>query len=155
MLCAYRMPVFDTFSTLAVLGASGVGGPFIVVSGESGDGTPFAAIHAGAADFVGRGHVGCLGMLVGRCLRLQRAARPTRPQADAAANESRKRFQGSIKPLIDPFVSLRPLPDQADRIAGFIYDYANGVACLANIRAGEDLLGMHVLDQASTTAAST
>lgn len=149
------MPVFDTFSTLAVLGASGAGGPFIVVSGESGDGTPVAAIHAGAADFVGRGHAGCLGMLVGRCLRLQRAARPTRPQADAAASESRKRFQGSIKPLIDPFVSLRPLPDQADRIAGFIYDYANSVACPANIHAGEDLLGMHVLDRASTTAAST
>jgi PleD family two-component response regulator len=55
--CAHRNLAFDAFTTLAVLGASGVQVPLIVVSGESGKETPIAAIHAGAADFVSRDHV--------------------------------------------------------------------------------------------------
>jgi DNA-binding NarL/FixJ family response regulator len=155
VLCAHRMPAFDAFTTLAVLGASGVDVPLIVVSGESGAETAAAAIYAGAADFVSRDHVDCLGVVVARCLRRQRAARRTRAQADAEARERRQRFQASIDTLIDPFVSLRPLRDQAGRIVDFVYEYANGAACVANILAGEDLVGMRLLDRVSRSTAST
>jgi hypothetical protein len=138
-----------------VLGVRGVDVPLIVVSGESGEETAVAALRAGAADFVSRDHVDCLGVVVARCLRHQRAARRTRAQADAAARESRERFQTSIETLIDPFASLRPLRDQAGRIVDFVYESANGAACVANILAGEDLVGMRVLDRVSRSTAST
>jgi DNA-binding NtrC family response regulator len=146
VLCAHRMPALDAFTTLAVLGASGVDVPLIVDSGESGEETAVAAIRPGAADFVSLDHVDCLRVVVARCLRHQRAARRTREQADAAARESRERFQTSIETLSDPLVSLRPLRDQAGRIVDFVYEYANGAACVANILAREDLVGMRVLD---------
>jgi DNA-binding NtrC family response regulator len=66
------MRAFDAFTTLAVPGASGVDVPRIVVSGESGEETAVAAVHAGAADFVSRDHVDCLGVMVARWLRHQR-----------------------------------------------------------------------------------
>jgi DNA-binding NtrC family response regulator len=72
VLAAHRMLAFDAFTTLAVLGASGVDVPLIVISGESGEETAVAAVHAGAADFVSRDHVDCLGVMVARCLRHQR-----------------------------------------------------------------------------------
>jgi hypothetical protein len=72
-----------------------------------------------------------------------------RAQADAAARESRERFQASIETLSDPFVSVGPLRDQAGRILDFVYEYANGAACLTNILAREDPVGMSVLDRVS------
>jgi DNA-binding NtrC family response regulator len=108
VLCAHRMPAFDAFTTLAVLGASGLEVPLIFVSGERGEETAVAAIHAGAADSSSRDHVDCLGVVVARCLRHQRPARRTGAQADAAARESRERSQVSIGTLIDRFVSVRP-----------------------------------------------
>jgi hypothetical protein len=117
VLCAHRMPASNAFTTLAVLGPSGV--------------------------------------VVARCLRHQRAARRTRVQADAAPRDSRERVQTSIETLIDPFVSLRPLRDQTGRIVDFVYEDASGVACVANISAGEDLGRMRVLDPVSRSTAST
>jgi DNA-binding NtrC family response regulator len=76
VLCGYRRPDFDAFTTLAVLGAGGLDGPFIVVSGES-DETAVAAMHASAADFVSRDHVDCLRVAAARCLRHRRAALST------------------------------------------------------------------------------
>jgi hypothetical protein len=130
-----------------VLGASGVDVPLIVVSGQSGEETAVAALRAGAADFVSLDHVDCLRVVVARCLCHQRAVRRTRAQADAPARESRERFQTSIETRSDPLVSLRPLRDQAGRIVDFVYQYANGAACVANILAREDLVGMRVLDR--------
>ena len=101
--------------------------PLIVVSGESGEGTAVAAIHAGAADFVSRDHVDCLGVVVARCPRHPRAARRTRAQPDAA-RASRERFRTSIETRTDPFASLRPLRDHAGRIVNFVYENANGAA---------------------------
>ncbi len=46
------MLALDEFTALAVLGASGVDVPLIIVSGESGDEPAVPAIRAGAADFV-------------------------------------------------------------------------------------------------------
>lgn len=129
--------------------------PLMVVPGESGEETAVAAIHAGAADFVSRDHVDCLGVVVAGCHRHQRAARRTRAQADAADRESRERFQASIETLSDPLVSVRPLRDQAGRIVDFVYEYANGAACVANILAGEDLVGMRVLVRVSRSTVST
>jgi DNA-binding NtrC family response regulator len=108
VLCGYRRPDFDAFTTLAVLGASGLDVALIFVSGERGEETAVAAIHAGAADSSSRDHVDCLGVVVARCLRHQRPARRTGAQADAAARESRERSQVSIGTLIDRFVSVRP-----------------------------------------------
>jgi hypothetical protein len=85
----------------------------------------------------------------------KRAARRMRAQADAAARESRERFQRSTQTRSDPLVSLRPLRDQAGRIVDFVYEYANGAVCVANIVAREDLVGMRVLDRVSRSTAST
>jgi hypothetical protein len=76
-------------------------------------------------------------------------ARRTPARADAAACESRERFQASIETVSGPFVSVRPLRDQACRIGDFVYEYANGAACVANSLAREDLVGMRVLDRVS------
>jgi DNA-binding NtrC family response regulator len=148
VLRPHRMPAFDAFTALAVLGASGVDLPFIVVSGESGEETAVVAIRAGAADFVSLDHVDCLGVMVARYLRHKRAARRMRAQADAAARESRERYQTSIE-------TLRPLRDQPGRIVDFVYEYENGAACVANNVAREDLVGMRVLDRISRSTAST
>lgn len=98
---AHRVPALDALTALAVLDASGADVPLIVVSGESGEETAVAAIRAAAADFVSLDHVDWLGVIVARYLRHQRAARRTRAQADAAARESRERFQTSIETLSD------------------------------------------------------
>jgi two-component system cell cycle sensor histidine kinase/response regulator CckA len=99
------MLAFDAFTALAVLSASGVQVPLVVASGESGEDTAVATIGTGAADFVSLNHVDCLGAMVARYLRHQRAARRTRAQAYPAARESRERFQTSIEMLSDPLVS--------------------------------------------------
>src|ERR1700733_7540088 len=46
-------------------------------------------------------------------------------------------FHTSIEALIDPFVLLRPLRDDASGIVDFVYEYANDAACEANALARE------------------
>jgi PAS domain S-box-containing protein len=61
-------------------------------------------------------------------------------------------FHTSIETLIDPFVLLRPLRDQAGRIVDFVYEYANDAACESNVLAREELVGMRVRERVTQLA---
>jgi PAS domain S-box-containing protein len=61
-------------------------------------------------------------------------------------------FHTSIETLIDPFVLLRPVRDQAGAIVDFVYEYANDAACEANVLAREELVGMRVLERVTQLA---
>jgi PAS domain S-box-containing protein len=64
-----RMPAFDSRDALAVLRGSDAEVPLIVVCGKVAEGAAMAALHAGAADFVGNDRFDLLGSAVVRCLR--------------------------------------------------------------------------------------
>ena len=53
----------------------------------------------------------------------------------------------SIDTLIDPFVLLRPLLNEAGKVTDFVYEYANDAACETNMVAREELVGMRVLER--------
>jgi PAS domain S-box-containing protein len=152
VLSEHRIADFDAFKAIEVLGASGVEVPLIVVSGAIGEETAVGAIRAGAADFVSKNHLDRLGVVVARCLRHQVEDQRAREEAKYAASENRERFLASIETLIDPFVLLRPVRDEAGRIVDFVYEYANAAACDANILDGEDLVGMRVLERVTPLA---
>jgi PAS domain S-box-containing protein len=61
-------------------------------------------------------------------------------------------FHTSIETLIDPFVLLRPVRDQAGAIVDFVYEYANDAACETNVLAREELVGMRVLERVTQLA---
>jgi PAS domain S-box-containing protein len=68
VLSAHRMSSIDSFKALAVLGASGLEVPVIVVSGALSEQTAVAVTRAGAAE-VSKDHLGWLGSTVDKCLR--------------------------------------------------------------------------------------
>ena len=151
---AHRVPALDALTALAVLDASGADVPVIIFSGESGEETAVAAIRAGAADFVSLDHVDWLSD------RRPIPSPPARRSADAGASRRGSPGEPGALPNVDrdaerPLVSLRPLRDRVARIVDFVYEYPNGAACVANIVAGEDLVGMRVLDRVSRSTAST
>ena len=82
-----------------------------------------------------------------RCLHDQKEERRAREAAERAVRESQARFQTSIETLIDPFVLLRPVRDEAGQIVDFVYEYANDAACETNVLAREELVGMRVLER--------
>jgi PAS domain S-box-containing protein len=61
-------------------------------------------------------------------------------------------FHTSIETLIDPFVLLRPVRDEARVIVDFVYEYANDAACETNVLAREELVGMRVLERVTQLA---
>lgn len=69
VISEHRMPAFDSFKALTVLGASGVTVPLIMFTGSIGWGTALAAFRAGAADLVVEDGFDVLGGAVSRCLR--------------------------------------------------------------------------------------
>jgi DNA-binding NtrC family response regulator len=79
-----RMPAFDSFEALAVLGASGVTVPLIMFAGPIGGEMAIAAFRAGAADLVGKDGFDELGRAVSRCLR---RVRDDRRALDATVRE--------------------------------------------------------------------
>jgi PAS domain S-box-containing protein len=63
-----------------------------------------------------------------------------------------QRFVASIESLIDPFVLLRPVRDQAGEIVDFVYEYANDAACETNLIVHEELVGTRVLERLTQLA---
>jgi PAS domain S-box-containing protein len=55
------------------------------------------------------------------------------------------RFRTSIETMIDPFVLLRPLRDEAGELVDFVYEYANDAACDSNVLEREELVATPVL----------
>jgi signal transduction histidine kinase/putative methionine-R-sulfoxide reductase with GAF domain len=67
-------------------------------------------------------------------------------RAEAALTASETRFRATAETLIDPFVILRAVRDDAGQIVDFVYEFANEAACLANRVAREELVGRRILD---------
>jgi PAS domain S-box-containing protein len=63
-----------------------------------------------------------------------------------------ERFHTSIDTLIDPFVLLTPLRDEAGGIVDFVYEYANEAACETNVLGREELVGMRMLERVTQLA---
>ncbi len=58
----------------------------------------------------------------------------------------------SVGALIDPFVLLRPVREPGGVIVDFVYEYANGAACDANVLAPEELVGTRMLERLTQLA---
>jgi CheY-like chemotaxis protein len=140
----HRMPAFDSFRALAVLGASGVTVPLIMFTGSIPGELARAAFRAGVAELVIDDGFDELGRAVSRCLPRKDSGVPD--AAVQAMHESEEYFQSAIEMLIDPFVLLKPLRDQAGEILDFVYEYANHAAYDPDGR-GQDLVGMGVLER--------
>jgi signal transduction histidine kinase/putative methionine-R-sulfoxide reductase with GAF domain len=68
-----------------------------------------------------------------------------RRRAQQELVESERRFRATVETLLDPFVILSAVRDQAGRIVDFVYEFANEAACIANRTSREDLLGRPLL----------
>jgi PAS domain S-box-containing protein len=66
--------------------------------------------------------------------------------------QCQERFHASIETLIDPFVLLTPLRDEAGGIVDFVYEYANEAACETNVLGREELVGMRMLGRVTQLA---
>jgi len=84
VLSDYYLPQFDAPQALAVLQASGVDLPFIVVSGSVGEDTAVAAMRAGATDYIMKDRLQRLPGAVGRAL------------ADAGVRRERAQLQRDL-----------------------------------------------------------
>ncbi len=92
VLCDHSMPRFDSFEALAVLHASGLEIPLIIVSGAIGEEAAVSAIRAGAADYVSKDRLGRLGAVVRACLDHVEERR-AREAAELGMREAQERFR--------------------------------------------------------------
>src|SRR6266508_1040268 len=85
ILCDYTLPQFSAMDALAVLKASGLDIPFMIVSGTIDEETAVAALKAGANDFLVKGKYARLGPAIERELR------------ESESRRERKRAEEQIK----------------------------------------------------------
>lgn len=69
-----------------------------------------------------------------------------RRRAQLALIESEHRFRTTAETLLDPFVILGAVRDEAGRIVDFVYEFANEAACAYNRRPAGELVGKRLLD---------
>ncbi len=92
VLSDYSLPGFSALEALAIVQASGLSIPFIIVSGTIGEDTAVEAMRKGAADYLLKDRLGRLGPAVEHALEQGRLRRETRRAQDALA-ESEERFR--------------------------------------------------------------
>jgi PAS domain S-box-containing protein len=88
----FSLPTFDAPSALAVLRASGLDIPFLVVSGTVGEEAAVDALKSGAHDFMLKGKLARLGPAIERALR-ERVTRDTGRATERALRESETRLR--------------------------------------------------------------
>jgi CheY-like chemotaxis protein len=152
VLSCHRIPAFGFLNALAVLRASGLEVPLIVVSGMLGKGTTTAAFRAGAADIVSNDRFDRLGPAVAGCLRHKGEERQGWETAEDEVRDSQERFQALVETLTDPSVLLSPLRDAEGEVVEFVYEYANDAACEASVLAREELVGSRMLGRLAQLA---
>jgi len=96
VLSDYSMPSFDAPAALAVLQASGIDLPFIVVSGTVGEENAVDALRAGANDFLVKGRLARLVPAVERGLREGKVR-----EARRAAEKDLRNSQEQVRLLLD------------------------------------------------------
>jgi len=96
ILSDHSMPQFSGPAALAILQASGLDLPFIIVSGAIGEETAVAAMKAGAHDYVMKGNLARLVPAIERELR-EAAGRRERRRAEEALRRSEEQFRQAQK----------------------------------------------------------
>jgi signal transduction histidine kinase len=89
----YSMPSLDAPAALAILHASGLDIPFIIVSGTVGEETAVAALRAGAQDFLVKGRLARLAPAIEREVREAKGRQDRRVEQRAANESLRARLQ--------------------------------------------------------------
>jgi len=92
VLSDFSMPQFSAPQALAILQASGLDLPFIIVSGTIGEDTAVAALKAGAHDFLIKGNFARLSPAIERELK-DAKVRVQQKRAEEALRESEQRFR--------------------------------------------------------------
>ena len=88
----HHLPGFSSEGALRVLQSSGLGLPFVIVSGTIGEETAVAALHAGADDYLVKGRLARLSVALAHAIERARARRE-RDAAEAALRASQQRLQ--------------------------------------------------------------
>ncbi len=96
----YSMPRFSGVEALKVLKESGQDLPFIIVSGKIGEETAVQLMHAGAYDYIVKGHLARLAPAIERGLQ-EAAERRMRREAEAALKESEARYRYLLESVTD------------------------------------------------------
>lgn len=112
VLCDFMMPHFDEAGALAVLRASGLDLPFIIVSGTVGEETAVEAMRAGAHDYVMKDKLARLPAAVARELR-DAAARRDRRALEIRMHQEQERFRALVEKSSDGIMVI----DATGRIA--------------------------------------
>jgi PAS domain S-box-containing protein len=69
-----------------------------------------------------------------------------RKRAEAALIDSEHRFRATAETLLDPFVILGAVRDDAGRIVDFVYEFANEAACVYNHRSVDEMVGKSLVE---------
>src|SRR6266850_1339774 len=89
VLCDYHLPRFDALEALAIVKATGLDIPFVIVSGTIGEDAAVAALKAGAHDFMAKDRLRRLGPAIER-ERKDVLARRERQQLEAQLRQAQK-----------------------------------------------------------------
>ncbi|MCL4294640.1 MAG: PAS domain S-box protein [Anaerolineae bacterium] len=107
VIADYSLPHFSAPAALALLQASGLDLPFIIVSGTVGEETAVAAMKAGAHDYLMKGQLARLVPAIERELR-EAEGRRERRRAEEALRASEGRFRALIEHAADGIALLNP-----------------------------------------------
>ncbi|MCX5747124.1 MAG: PAS domain S-box protein [Proteobacteria bacterium] len=129
VISAWTLPGFDALAVMALVRATGVDLPFIVVSGTGGEELAVAAMRAGAHDYVAKANLARLPVVVERELREARMRQDHRRQAH--------RFQA----LIERSAAVVLLSDRAGNLV-----YTSPAAMTLYGWRPEELVGRNLLE---------
>src|SRR5581483_8436531 len=96
IVCDHRLPTFSSTQALALLAASGLDVPLIIVSGSIGEERAVRAMRSGAADYILKNNLARLGPAIERELR-DAAERRERRRVEAALRAEQERFRRIIE----------------------------------------------------------
>jgi PAS domain S-box-containing protein len=108
VLADYSLPLFDAPAALAIVQASGLDIPVIIVSGTISPNIAVAAMRAGAKDYISKFDLSRLGPAIDRELREARE-RLARRRAEAALLDSERKFRTLIEKSFDGTVLVNAI----------------------------------------------
>lgn len=117
VLSDYRMPRFSGLAALAILRASGIDLPFIIVSGTIGEEIAVAAMKAGVDDYLIKGQLEHLTVAVERELRNVETRREG-TQATAAITRQLHELQRWHEVMLDREDRVQELKREVNELAG-------------------------------------
>ena len=134
ILSDYSMPQFSGLRAAQLVKESGVGIPFILISGTVGEDTAVEAMKQGATDFLLKDRIGRLGPAVRRALQ-EAEERRERDRVEDARRASVARYQALFDCAPDGIVIANP--------NGYYTD-ANASACKMLGYTHDEFIGLHI-----------